>query len=23
MATPKAWAHLGLNPPAPDGALFD
>ena len=23
MATPKAWAHLGLNPPVPDGALFD
>ena len=23
MATPKAWAHLGLTPPAPDGALFD
>ena len=23
MATPKAWAHLGLTPPAPDGGLFD
>ena len=23
MATPKAWVHLGLTPPAPDGALFD
>ena len=23
MATPKAWGHLGLAPPAPDGALFD
>ena len=23
MATPKAWAHLGLTPPSPDGALFD
>ena len=23
MATPKAWAHLGLTPPAPDGSLFD
>ena len=23
MAPPKAWGHLGLAPPAPDGALFD
>ena len=23
MATAKAWAHLGLTPPAPDGGLFD
>ena len=23
MATPKAWGHLGLNPPMPDGSLFD
>jgi Holliday junction DNA helicase RuvB len=23
MATPKAWDHLGLNPPTPVGSLFD